>query len=198
MMKKNAVKAAAACALALALTIGVGAQWNGYGNVANAAEKEGSDQAASVNPANPQAGTKEDGGKLQHHPGKHGKHGVMMGGKMNVMMDGVAEALGMTHEELRTSLRDGKTIASLAEEKGVDLEMIVEAHISKIEAKLQEAVEAGKLTEEDMQQKLEGAREHVQKLVNGELPLRAGGKHGMKRDCTDGQDGQASTDEAAA
>ncbi|WP_377564825.1 hypothetical protein [Paenibacillus chungangensis] len=49
-------------------------------------------------------------------------------------MDGVAEALGMTHGELRTSLRDGKTIAALAEEKGVDLETIVEAHISKIEA----------------------------------------------------------------
>ncbi|MDA8218026.1 MAG: hypothetical protein M0Z94_10470 [Dehalococcoidales bacterium] len=61
--------------------------------------------------------------------------------------EAVAKALGMTQEELRTALRDGKSIADLASEKGITAEQIKTAVVDATKARLDQAVAAGNLTQ---------------------------------------------------
>ena len=59
----------------------------------------------------------------------------------------LAEALGLTVDELEAELAEGKTLRELVDEQGVDTEDIWEALQEARDAALQEAVEEGKLTQ---------------------------------------------------
>ena len=63
-------------------------------------------------------------------------------------MDSVAQALGMTTEEVWSELTTGKSIADLAAEQGVDIEGLIEDILAEHEAFLNEAVAAGNITED--------------------------------------------------
>jgi hypothetical protein len=73
-----------------------------------------------------------------------------------------AEALGLTVEELFTELRADKTIATVAQEKGVDVNTVIDAMVAK-------AVEAGRDEAE--------ARERITAFVN---EGRGGGAHHLR------------------
>jgi len=60
----------------------------------------------------------------------------------------LAKVLGMTVEELEAELADGKTLRNLAEEQGVDMDSIWDALKDAREAALEQAVEEGRLTQE--------------------------------------------------
>jgi len=53
-----------------------------------------------------------------------------------------AEALGMTAEELRAELADGKSIAQVAEAEGVDLQTVIDALVADGTTRLEEAIAA--------------------------------------------------------
>ena len=75
----------------------------------------------------------------------------MMGGWMmddNTLLDVVAEALDLTVDEVVAELEQGISIATLAENHGVEVETIVNAFSERHAASLQEAVDAGWLTQE--------------------------------------------------
>ena len=83
-----------------------------------------------------------------------------MGMGKEVTLNAAAESLNMTAEELSTQLWGGKTLADLAEEKGValaDVKAAVEA-AQKAAAKdtIEQAVTAGTLTREQADWMLEG------------------------------------------
>lgn len=59
----------------------------------------------------------------------------------------IAKALGMTPTELMTAMREGKTIAQLAQEKGVSTEAIVNALVAAEKERLDQAVADGRLTQ---------------------------------------------------
>jgi len=65
----------------------------------------------------------------------------------------LAEQLGMTTDELAAELEAGKTITELAEEKGVDLQA---AQVEAMKEQIQQAVEDGKLTQEQADWMLQG------------------------------------------
>jgi len=65
-----------------------------------------------------------------------------------VGLETVAELLGMTAEDLRDELREGKTIAGLAEGQGVELATISGALQEAREEALLQAVEEGHITQE--------------------------------------------------
>ncbi len=65
-----------------------------------------------------------------------------------------AEKLGMTEDELLTELQSGKSIADLAEEKGVDTEVISEAYLQLVKEDLDAQVADGTLTQEEADAKL--------------------------------------------
>jgi transposase len=81
------------------------------------------------------------------------------GGGMWTMFDTAAEALELTPEEFFAELRAGKSPAEIAEEQGVDVQKVYDAmNATRGEAMqqaLQEAVEDGRITQEQADQMLE-------------------------------------------
>jgi hypothetical protein len=68
-------------------------------------------------------------------------HGFGRGMGGQVGLEAIAEALGMTADELSLQLWGGKTIADLAEEKGVDLQVLQDAVTAAQEAATRDAIE---------------------------------------------------------
>jgi uncharacterized membrane protein len=81
------------------------------------------------------------------------------GGGPWTMFDTAAETLGLTPEELFTELRAGKSPAEIAEEQGVDVEALYDAMRAArgeaMQQALQQAVEDGRITQEQADQMLE-------------------------------------------
>src|SRR5690606_13042960 len=73
-------------------------------------------------------------------------------------LDAAAEALGMTEDELREELRDGRTIAEVAEARGVDVDAVVDAMVAAGTERLEDAIEE--------------LPERMRDVVEGEHPLR--------------------------
>jgi hypothetical protein len=91
----------------------------------------------------------------------HGRGGGMGWGMgSQVELEAAAKALGMTADELKTQLWGGKTLADLAEEKGIDLADVQAAIEAAQEAAMREniaqAVEDGTITQEHADWLLEG------------------------------------------
>jgi lambda repressor-like predicted transcriptional regulator len=83
------------------------------------------------------------------------------GGGSWAQFDAAAEALGLTPNELFTELHDnGKTVAEIAEEQGVDIETVKDAlSASRAEAQreaIEQAVEDGRMSQEQADWLLEG------------------------------------------
>ena len=83
----------------------------------------------------------------------------LAGGGMWTMFDTAAEALGMTPEELFAESRAGKSLADIAEAKGVDVQTVYDAmNAARGEAMqqaIEQAVEDGRLTQEQADQMIE-------------------------------------------
>lgn len=90
-------------------------------------------------------------GKGPGHRFGFGRHGHGFGGWMKgwdtSSLDAVASVLGMTADELKTELRDGKTLGEIADTRGVDRQKVIDALVSAKKAKLDEAVANGDLTQ---------------------------------------------------
>ena len=110
------------------------------------------DQATSANsrvdqwqpgqgPGLPPFGERGRGGRGDFGDHGRGGPGGMMGG-----LDAAAKALNMTTADLMTALRSGKTLAAVAQEKGVSADAVKAAIIADAKAKIDAAQQAGKLT----------------------------------------------------
>lgn len=81
--------------------------------------------------------------RVYGRPGDHAQFRF----KMNIQ-EIIATELGMTIDALHDALRDGNSVADLAGEAGVDLQVIVDAILDAAEAELDGLVEAGTITQE--------------------------------------------------
>lgn len=79
------------------------------------------------------------------------------------------EFLDMTAQELRDALADGSTLADVAEEAGSSGDELVAVLLDEIEEHLDQAVENGRITEDQKDEHLAQAEEHLTALVNGEV-----------------------------
>jgi len=95
-----------------------------------------------------------------------------------VGLDAAADYLGITEEALRTSLREGSTLAEVAEEKGKSVDGLKDALVAAAKADLEEAVEDGRLTEAQQAEIVADLPDRIDDLVDGELGLRSG--HGPR------------------
>ncbi|MCC6972471.1 MAG: hypothetical protein IT322_00525 [Anaerolineae bacterium] len=110
--------------------------------------------------------------------GPTGNRGPMgMGGFDNSLVATAAEVLKMEPTELITLLQSGQTIADVAKEKGVELETIVDAFVSKHEAFIKVAVEQKRMTQEQADTMLKTLRERV----TADLAAPYTGRMGMVR-----------------
>lgn len=87
----------------------------------------------------------------------------------------VADALGLTQEELHDALADGQTVADVAESQGVDVQTVIDAVVADLEARLAERVEAGDVTQERADEVLAEAAERASDFVDGDRPAFGGG-----------------------
>jgi polyhydroxyalkanoate synthesis regulator phasin len=117
--------------------------------------------------------------------GWHGHHGGWHG------LETAAEALGMTEDELRTALEvDGATLATVAEDRGVDVQTVVDALAADVRERVAEAVEEGRLTQEQADQRLADLEQQVTDWVNadGDRPWGGGHRGGWGHHDRDGDD----------
>jgi hypothetical protein len=109
-----------------------------------------------------------------HGPGKGHGRGF-------AKLDAAAKVLGMTVEDLRSALAGGKSLAAVAQEKGIDVAKIVDALVAGFKAHLDQEVASGIHTQAEADKKLADARARLEAFVNGTAPAGkpgfGGGRH---------------------
>jgi hypothetical protein len=73
------------------------------------------------------------------------------------LVQAFADITGLDIEDVRAELDAGKTLAEIAEEHDIDLDNVTAELEANLEARLEEAVAAGRLTEEEAAAELEAA-----------------------------------------
>lgn len=111
-----------------------------------------------------------DRGEFHDHHGPRGPHGA----------GEIAEILGLEGSEMREALRNGSSIADLAEAQGIDTADIVDAIVARAEERLDAAVENGRIDDAQAAEMLTQAAERAEDLVNGEIEF--GGRRGHHRE----------------
>jgi hypothetical protein len=90
-----------------------------------------------------------------------------------------ADAIGIEAADLVAALRDGQTIAEVAEANGVAPSVVVDAIVAAQRERLAGAVEEGELTQEEADELAATLEEQATDLVNGEAELPPwGGRQG--------------------
>ena len=113
-----------------------------------------------------------------------GGYGGMMAGSQGSLLTVAAEELGMSVEDLTAALQDGKSIAAVASEKGVDPQAIADAFMSERAEWLAEAVADGRMTQEQADYMLEHMEAQI--LEHLDAPFSGAGGPG---DCFGRQGG---------
>ncbi len=104
----------------------------------------------------------------QHRPRR-------VGARMS--LDAAAKALGISGSELRDEMVAGKTIAQVASERGVDVQVVIDAMVADFRAHLAEHVASGRLTQAQADARAAVAAERVTTMVNNEIRLRGQRHH---------------------
>lgn len=91
-----------------------------------------------------------------------------------------AETLGMSLTELLTELQDGKSIADVAKEKGVELQVIVDAFVAQQKENLDQAVADGRITQKQADYVLEQMEQSVTDRLEGTWTGGCGGFGGHR------------------
>jgi polyhydroxyalkanoate synthesis regulator phasin len=105
---------------------------------------------------------------------ERGDHGDRRGGHRGPGRDGevVAGLIGIDVDTLRTELRNGKSVAEIAEANGVDPQTVIDALVDEASGHLDLAVTDGRLTADEAAQALDRMTERITARVNGERPAR--------------------------
>lgn len=104
---------------------------------------------------------------LGHGKGGHGHRGM-------VDVAAAASYLGVTEAELRESLRDGDTLAEIAQAEGKTRAGLIDAMVAAAKADLDEKVAEGRLTAEQRVTILERLDERIADAVDREPGARGG------------------------
>jgi cell division FtsZ-interacting protein ZapD len=81
----------------------------------------------------------------------------------------VAEAIDISTDDLRAALRDGQTLAEVAEANGVDPQRVVDVLVDNGTVRLDAAVAAGRIDQATADERKANLPERAAELVNGEL-----------------------------
>ena len=89
----------------------------------------------------------------------------------------LAEALGMTVQELHEALSDGQTVADVAEAQGIALQDVADALVAAQSERLQQAVDDGRITQEQADERITQMEEHILQMLESGEGMRHG-SHG--------------------
>lgn len=107
-----------------------------------------------------------------------GRHGGF--GMRGEIADEVSQVLGLSAEEIRTQLADGRSLADIAADQGVEAQAVVDAIVASIQERIDAAVADGRLTEEEAAERNEDIAEHATEMVErsfDDLGAGFGGHH---------------------
>ncbi|MDP4099285.1 hypothetical protein OIN60_21450 [Paenibacillus sp. P96] len=103
-----------------------------------------------------------------------GRGGMMGGGMMGGGMFGdnkeLTSLLSLTADELKAAIKEGSSLADIAEEQNVDVNEVVDLLVSSMTEKLGTQLEEGKLTDEQYEERKAALEDRVTQMVNGEHP----------------------------
>lgn len=85
-----------------------------------------------------------------------------------VELEGAASYLGLSETEVRAELREGKSLAEIAEAEGKSVDGLVQALLVEARERLDGVVEEGRLTEAQADEIRDGLEDRVRDLVNHE------------------------------
>ena len=127
--------------------------------------------------------------------GQDGKRWEEKPAAMQAEYEAFAEVLGTDLEGLKAALADGQTLAEIAESNDVDVQDVVDHLMLKIDARIDAALESGKLTEEQAAAMRSASEERMTNMVNGEQQRshwkswkRGRGHHGWRGHADSGSD----------
>jgi DNA-binding IscR family transcriptional regulator len=103
------------------------------------------------------------------------------GHKGGAGLEVAAQALGMTADELHAALDGGQTLAQVASDKGVNVQVVVDALVASATNHINEEVASGEITQAQADQKLAELSQRVTDRVNNPRPEGGPrGGHGPK------------------
>ena len=82
-----------------------------------------------------------------------------------------AESIGIEPSALVQALRDGQTIAEVAQGNGVEASTVVDAIVAAGQTRLDQALQDGLLTQDEADERSADLEGHATDLVNGDLPM---------------------------
>lgn len=88
------------------------------------------------------------------------------GGVHDTVWKALADALGLTPDELTAQINSGKTLAQLAQEKGIETSELAAAMQTALKSSLDQAVKDGTLTQDQADQMLETMSNHYEWMIN--------------------------------
>lgn len=139
-------------ALSAAVALGLAAGGLGLAGVAQA-------QDAEPAPVEDVQESPEDG----ERDGRRGHRRGHRGAKLQA----AADVIGIDAEVLREGLQNDQTVAEIATENGVDPDDVVAAVIAKLEARLDEKVAEGRLTQAEADEKLAEKSSRIEDRIFG-------------------------------
>ena len=111
-------------------------------------------------------------------PEGRGPGGPGHGGR-GLDLSAAATALGLTEDALRTELQAGKSLATVAQDKGVAVDVVVTALVDAEKARIAQAVTDGRLTQAQADERLADLQQRVTDRVNS-TGLGRGHGHGPR------------------
>lgn len=90
----------------------------------------------------------------------------------------VAEFLELSDDELKAAIEEYDTIAEIAEANGSSADEVVAYLLDQLEEHLATAVDDGRLTQDEADERLADAEEHLTEMVNSDIPERPLGGRG--------------------
>ena len=172
-MKKTLTTSIVAISVAGAGAIGLGALASAQEGDGGPTLQDGSDTPTDDAPTD-DAPTDGDGERRRdrrsdRHGGRHG--------------EAIAEALGITTDDVQAAREAGQTLAEVAEAQGMTADDVVAAIVADAEEHLADEVAEGELTEEEAAERVARITERATEMVNqvpGEGERGRGGPRGLR------------------
>ena len=101
-----------------------------------------------------------------------GPRGGRVGGAH--LMESAATALGISADDLMTQLRDGKSLADVAEAQGISVDKLKTDLLSQVKTELDTLVSDGKITQSQADEMYSRTESNIDNIVNAMGPLRGG------------------------
>ena len=110
-------------------------------------------------------------------PGRGGFGGDIIGG-LRAASQGVADAIGITPDQLRTELQSGKSLVDVATAHGKTKQDVVDALVKEATSRLNAGVTAGRLTQAQADDLLAKAKTMIDTFVTTPIPMHGPGGFG--------------------